>query len=453
MSKTPQPTASTPYRSTFVDALASNLLALVLFLLSADLLFLKIEGNKIKIGYLLLATLWLLRPRAMLVAAVNAIARVPWWVLIAIVPLAVSVATSVNVRNSVLWTFWAGFDLFTVLTVYAFLKAHQFTLQRVQECAVVSLGLMTFWGLLQFVFIYGLGHVVFDPQFHFDVYRINGLSGWPVFLNIFAFLLVPLVLTMERWSWPIRLVLIALVFVLVQSTAKTGWVLFLALGALLLVFSRGIFARRYVGFLVPVTIIALLIPTPSFESEEPPITGTEKVVKFAADLDITNRTTSGTDRVLINALGLKVWQRHPLLGVGPRAYSTYMYGAFDRELPGVSKYDANHNVIAKNENIWVELLSENGLLFTLCFAAILVRALWVPGWRFANPLHAGAWMALAMYFALSGQVSQTGLLTMVYAVFGIYFYARGCTVRATQSATDEQFVSLDTPSVLRLKHR
>lgn len=34
-------------------------------------------------------------------------------------------------------------------------------------------------------------------------------------------------------------------------------------------------------------------------------------------------------------------------------------------------------------------------------------------------------MALVLYFGISGQVSQNGLLTLAYAVFGIYFYACG----------------------------
>jgi O-antigen ligase len=449
-----QQTAAPGSRPALLDIVASNLFALTLFLLSADLLFLKVEGNKIKLGYLLVLSLWLLRPGEMLAAARGAIAKVPKWIFLAVVPLAVSVATSANPRNSVLWALWGVFDLFTIVTVYAFLKAHRFTAQRIQESVTVSLGLITFWGLIQFLFIYGFGRVIFEPQFHFDVYRINGLSGWPVFLNIFAFLLVPLVIMMDkRWSWPVRLVLIALVFVLVQSTAKTGWVLFVALGALMFVLARRLFARRYLAFLVPVTVVALLIPTPSFDADDAPITGTEKVAKFAADLDLSNQMTSGTDRVLINELGLKVWQRHPWFGVGPRAYSTYMYGRFDRELPGVSKYDANRQVIAKNENIWVELLAENGVLFTLSFLAIVVWALWVPGWRFANGLHVGTWMALVMYFSLSGQVSQTGLLTMAYAVFGIYFFAREGAAKASQTVASDRFISLDTPSVLRLKHR
>ena len=87
-------------------------------------------------------------------------------------------------------------------------------------------------------------------------------------------------------------------------------------------------------------------------------------------------------------------------------------------------------VNAKSENIWIEFLAENGLFFTLGFLALVVRALWVRRWAFANPLHLGAWMSLVLYFGVSGQVSQTGLLTLVYAVSGIYFYARGLRVDA-----------------------
>ena len=112
--------------------------------------------------------------------------------------------------------------------------------------------------------------------------------------------------------------------------------------------------------------------------------------------------------MLINEMGLRVWLKHPWLGVGPKAYSTYVFDRFDRELPGENKFDANHQINAKNENIWIELLAETGALFTLGFAIVVVRVLWVRQWAFANSLHLGSWLALVLYFAISGQVSQSG---------------------------------------------
>jgi len=210
----------------------------------------------------------------------------------------------------------------------------------------------------------------------------------------------------------------------VQSTAKTGWVLFVALGALLLWFDRRTFSRNYLFFLLPATVIALLVPTPAPERGAPAISGSEKVHVFSEDLDLSKQTTSGTDRILISEMGLSVFWRHPWFGVGPRAYDRYVFSHFDREMPGHNKFDANGGVNAKNENIWVEWLAEWGVLFTAMVALIVVRALWVPAGRFANATHFGAWMALVLYFALSGQVSQNGHLTMVYAVAGLYFRAR-----------------------------
>ena len=137
------------------------------------------------------------------------------------------------------------------------------------------------------------------------------------------------------------------------------------------------------------------------------------------------------DRLLINEMGVKVWLKHPWFGVGPKAYDTYVHSRFDQELAGENKYDGERLLNLRNENIWIELLAECGALFTLAFVAVLIRALWVPRWSFANPLHLGAWIALVLYYAISGQVSQTALLTMVYAVFGIYFYAREIPASAT----------------------
>ncbi|GHC00866.1 hypothetical protein [Thermomonas carbonis] len=63
----------------------------------------------------------------------------------------------------------------------------------------------------------------------------------------------------------------------------------------------------------------------------------------------------------ISQQGLSVWDRHPWFGVGPRAYGECVFSRSDAELPGTSKVDAFCGVIARNENIWIERLAENGL--------------------------------------------------------------------------------------------
>ncbi len=424
--------------------LASAWLAVTLFLLSADLLFVLVDGRKVKLGYFLVAGMWLFSPAAMLAVARDALARVPRWVFLPLAPLAVSVATSADIRDSVAWTLWLAFDAFAIATIYAFLKVQRFSGNRIRACLTASLSLITLFCVVQFVSIYGFGHVLFSPQEHFDLYRINGLAGWPHFLNIFAFLLLPIVLVQRRPSLATCVLLATLMFMLVQSTAKTGWVLFVGLGLLLLVLDPRVFARSYLSFLLPVTVIALFIPTPSLapvapapvaapsatapaQAAPPALSGTEKISIFSADLNLADHTTSGTDRVLIGAMGVQVFLKHPWFGVGPRAYDAYVHTRFDDELPGVNKIGVDRAVIAKNENIWIELLAETGILFTLGFAFVVMQALCVPGWRFANRLQLGAWMSLALYFGVSGQFSQTGLLTLVYAVFAIYLYARELT--------------------------
>ncbi len=400
-------------------------LAFVLFLLSADLLFFKFVGVKIKFGYFAVIGLWAFAPRPMLATLQDSAAALPRWSALVLLPLAVSVATSTSVRDSLLWCAWLAFDMFTIATVYAFLVARRFPVGVVQASVAGAVALIAVFGLIQFIALYGFSHVIFSPQRHFDTWRINGLAGWPHFLNIFSFLLLPMLLIRERMSWPVRIAIVLLLIVLVHSTAKTGWVLFVVLGVMIFALRRALFIRHYALFLVPVTALVLLIPMPSSSPGAPVLYTPEKVARFAADLDITDKSTSGTDRVLISQMGLAVWGRHPWFGVGPRAYDEYVFSRFDAEMTGTSKFDAFGSVIAKNENIWVELLAENGLLFTLGFLALLLRALWVPRWAFVNPLHLGAWMALVLYFGISGQVSQNGLLTLAYAVFGIYFYARG----------------------------
>ena len=402
----------------------SAYLSLTLFLLSADLLYVDVAGNKIKIGYFFLLGLWCFNPAEMWATAMGVVRRVPKYALLPLIPLVITVAGSGNYQKSVWWTLWLAFDLFTITTVYAFLHAHRLSIDRVQEVVAHSLALIALFGAIQFASIYGLDRPVFDPQIHLDVYRLNGLSKWPHFLNIFSFLLLPMVVTQKTWSTSTKAILVLLIFVLAQSTAKTGWVLFVALGAFLLVFERKFFRGKYLLLLIPAVAIALFVPLHSSEGQQPVLTGAQKIARFAHDF---SNTWSVRDRLLINEMGLKVWLKHPWFGVGPRAYETYVSNRFDQELAGENKYDLENKLNAKNENIWIEFLAECGALFTLAFLAVVIRALWVRRWAFANPLHLGAWIALVLYYAISGQVSQTGLLTMVYAVFGIYFYSREVT--------------------------
>ena len=399
----------------------SAYLSLTLFLLSADLLHVDIAGHKIKIGYFFLLGLWSFNPGEMWATAMDAVRRVPKYVLLPLVPLGIAVATSTNPRSSVWWTLWLAFDLFTIATVYAFLRVHRLSIDRIQEAAAHSLALIALFGLIQFAFIYGLDRPVFNPQVHLDIYRLNGLSGWPHFLNIFSFLLLPMVVTQKTLSTLTKVILALLIFVLAQSTAKTGWILLVALGTLLLVFRGRFPVGKYLLLLLLAVAIALFVPLHTSEGQRPVLSGAQKIARFGHDF--TN-SWSVRDRLLINAMGLKVWLKHPWFGVGPKAYNTYVFSRFDQELAGENKYDVENKLIAKNENIWTEFLAECGALFTLSFLAVLIRALWVRRWSFANPLHLGAWIALVLYYAISGQVSQTGLLTMVYAVFGVYFYAR-----------------------------
>jgi O-antigen ligase len=413
--------ARQPMQPSIGRVMRSLYLALTLFLLTADLLFVNAGGIKLKYGYFLILGMWLFAPRPMYASVRDALRRLPKYPLLLLVPIAIAVATSVNVRSSVGWALWLGFDAFTVVTVYAFLKSQRLTAEGVQDAATWALGLVALFGAVQFICIFGFGYPVFSPQIHLGVFRLNGLSGWPHFLNIYAFLLLPIVFLRKRFSATTIAILALLIFVLAQSTAKTGWVLFVAFAVLLLVLNRAALVRKVALIAVPLAVVALLLPLPATQQSGPALSGAEKIARFGANF---TETTSVRDRLLINTQGVKVWLAHPWFGVGPRAYETYVFTRFDIELPGENKFDVENRINPKNENIWIEFLAETGVLFTAGFVVVLLRALWVPRWRFANPLQMGAWIALVLYYAISGQVSQTGLLTIVYAVFGIYFFAR-----------------------------
>ena len=66
------------------------LLTALLFLLSADLLFVLVAGKKIKFGYILVPAAWLFAPRAMWHTVRSAVAKLPRYVWLPLLPLAPS---------------------------------------------------------------------------------------------------------------------------------------------------------------------------------------------------------------------------------------------------------------------------------------------------------------------------------------------------------------------------
>ena len=247
--------------------IVSAYLSLTLFLLSADLLYVVIAGNKIKLGYFLLLGLWCFNPAPDVGTAINAVRRVPKYVLSAAGPVGHRCR---HVRQL------SEVDMVDVMAGVRFVHdrhrlcvplRHRPSIDQVQEAVAHSLGLIALFAMIQFAFIYGLNRPVFDPQVHLGVYRLNGLSGWPHFLNIFSFLLLPMVVTQKALSIPTKAILVALIFVLAQSTAKTGWVLFIALGVFLLVFERRFLVGKYLLLLIPALAIALFIPFHSSEGQ------------------------------------------------------------------------------------------------------------------------------------------------------------------------------------------
>ena len=398
------------------------LLGLFLFLLSADTLFISTGEGKLKIAYLLLPFFWLKRPSKMTQAAKQLISKVPRAYLLGIIPLLISILLSHNRKHSLVWTGWLGFNLFTLITIYSFLKVQKISEKSILNSTYLGLGLISLFGVFQYVSIYFFKILLFSPQFHIGTYRINGASGWPHFLNIFSFLLLPIALTEpKKKTWQL-LVLGCLTFILFQSTSKTGWFLFIGMSIAFAVKMRSVFFKSILGFMLPLILVLFLIPSPSLNSGESN-SNSEKLSHFAQDLN-PNQKTSGKDRLIINQMGLKVFTKHPLFGIGPRAYSDFVSSSFDQELPGENKYDVMDQINTRNENIWIELLAENGAIFTLFIMLILFKLLSTTGAKFSTPLQLGAWCSLVLYYVISGQFSQNILVTMTFAIWGIFFYSQ-----------------------------
>ncbi len=336
-----------------------------------------------------------------------------------LLPLGVSVLLSSSISSSVVWVLWLGFDLFTTMTIFSRLRADHAKINEIREGALIALALIAFFGIVQFIAFSFFDTSIFHPQKNGGIIRINGLSGWPHFLNIYSFLVIPLVLSQAIWSKRERLVLLAILFVLVQSTAKTGWVLFITLGIVLFFLTRDIFQKKFLRFCLPFVVLLILVPAPApLKAKHQTL---ERLSTMAKDLDYENYG-SGKDRLLINIMGMKVFLKHPWFGVGPRAYRAYVENSFDQEMPGESKLDITGAVNLRNENIWVELLSETGVLFTAFFALLIFFGLRALKNVTGNPLARAACTSLLLYYGVGGQFSQNILLTLPFAVWGIFLY-------------------------------
>lgn len=394
-------------------------LGLLLFSLSADLLRLNLGSGHLKLAYFLIPMLWLKAPNRMLRDSLAVLSTFPLWPLMGLLPLGISVLLSSSIPSSVVWVLWFGFDLFTTVTVFARLRADHAKSSEIREGALIALALMAVFGIAQFLAFFFLDMQIFQPQVNGGITRLNGLSGWPHFLNIYSFMVLPLVLSATLWGKRERLILVAIFFVLVQSTAKTGWVLFIALGILLFFLNRNVFQKKFLKFCLPIVVLLILVPAPGpLNAKHQTV---ERLSTMAKDLNYENYG-SGKDRLLINLMGMKVFLKHPWFGVGPRAYRAYVENSFDQEMPGESKLDVTGSVNTRNENIWVELLSETGSLFTGFFALLIffcLRALKNVAW---SPLAKAAAISLLLYYGVGGLFSQNILLTLPFAVWGIFLY-------------------------------
>ena len=389
------------------------------FLLSADHLSVAIGSGHFKFAYFLVPAFWAIRPLPMLRTAKSLVCRLRPVHAIPLLMLIPSLAHTVDPSSTTLWFGWFLFDLATTLTVACFLQSRPTSDSWLRIACLFGLAMIAFFGFLQYASIYFYGAPLFDPQVHRSFYRLNGISGWPHFLNIFSFLLLPIAVADPRWLRYERPVLATLVFVLTQSTAKTGWVLACGMGVIFFIEHREVFYRKILGFLMPVTLLALLVPSP--RADHLPSNAIEKVSRVAQDLNPT-ANGSGRDRLLINRMGLLVFLKHPFTGIGPRAYESYVLHHFESEIPGENKYDVNGKINNRNENIWIELLSETGILFT--GSVILFLVYWLSRFRAGqhHPALLATWCALALYYGVSGQFSQNFLLTMPFAIWGVLIH-------------------------------
>lgn len=230
--------------------------------------------------------------------------------------------------------------------------------------------------------------------------RVGGPIGDP---NDFAFFLLPAIAlglamrrtTRRRWPWDVATVVI---LVAVLGTLSRGALVGLAAMAVLAVGAGLVRLRGAVALATVVAVVAGLIAVtfPSLVS----VSLQQK--DFVAQQNVSERLqlwTAAADMTV----------DHPVLGMGPGAFSLY-HGDFMSSLPD----DVNHPLDVAH-NTWLELSSELGLLGLLAFMALLVVAFtqaWSVWRRHRDPLAAAVCVGLVGTAAAATFVTEQYYLPM-----------------------------------------
>lgn len=390
------------------------MMGLFFFLLSADILNFPSPIGKFKFAYLFLPYfLMQISLKELFKGSLKYL-----WVLFLILSI-INSTFSHAIKDSLIgYTYW-GFDLLLAFSFFQISKKNDFNLHRVFQ---IALSLIVLFAGAQYLAWNVFEVLIFNPFSHNGNMRLNGLSFYPNFLNVFIFFFFPAIFLKEHQSTFDKVLSAVSLFVIYNSTAKTGWVLGgVTLISLFYFLPNQVAARRLLQTVVLLFIIGF-IPTRSLNQDDlsknnlnPTV---DKIRFFANDTKLSSNSSS-KDRLYIARQGLLVLKDYPLFGVGQRAYDNFILGLSDMDRK-VYENDGNFQLFyIHHENIWIEILAEQGFLGAIltlygiyCF---IIRKKFLN----QNPESRVLRFSLLSYFFISGLFVQNILIMLPYSLIGI----------------------------------
>jgi hypothetical protein len=331
--------------------------------------------------------------------------------------LMISLFYSHDILSSLKWCLQLFMDIYLFITFYSGFKIIK---DKVDLFRIILL-LILLPGLIQWTFIQFSLVPPLLSQTHGIYYRLNGFSFYPNFFTVAISLFFPLILLNEKYSKMDYLIIFLSAFTLLQSTSRTGMLalILLILAKILIPFKWEKYKLIQLTPIMAAIFISMVIPEKTINNTK--TFGLEKAAFFAKEMKL-GPAVSPLERIYIAKQGIKVFTDYPFFGVGPNAYEKFINL---NPIINYKKYFSEtmrNNLYESHENIWIELLSGNGLVFTSILIIFLFLQFYKKTYRVGLQLN--AIFSLSFYYLINGQFVQNILYPSTFVIWAILSYSK-----------------------------
>lgn len=331
------------------------------------------------------------------------------------ISLLISLCFSNDALSSLKWCVQLFLNLFLLSCFYFGIKK----LKNKNDLFRLILIAILIPGLTQWFCIILNFNPPFLTQTHGNYYRLNGLSFYSNFFTVAISLFFPLIFYRKVLSNVDYILMFFSSFVILQSTARTGMLALLIFIILKFLIPTIKIKTRLIQ-LLPIfvsIILSFLIPEKTIDNI--PSTGFQKAEFFANEMKL-GPATSPLERIYIAKQGLKVFLDYPLFGVGPLAYENFIKILSKENEKRYFSETLRGGLYVSHENIWIELLANNGFIFTFFIFIFLIKSLLANfKWNNINII-----ISLLIYYFINGQFVQNILYPPVFVIWAILSYAK-----------------------------